>query len=139
VAFWSEDVGLLLCQNNVIGSRLLARTTNAAASFEAIADDRPALGLAGNEAIIDLDVAGTESAWVLFAPGADCAEGQLRYSDSGGAQFDSLPCASESVDVDEVLDVAFTSDKDGIMVALRDRTPVMASTSDGGESWTEVG
>ncbi len=36
-----------------------------------------------------------------------------------------------------MLDVAFTSDTDGVMLALRDRNPVMATTTDGGDSWTE--
>ena len=137
VAFWDDQVGLLLCENDVIGARLLARTTNGAQSFEAMTDDRPQLGLAGAEEIIDLDIAGTESVWVTFAPGGACTEGEVRYSDSQGQSFVELPCPSESVDVDEVLDVAFTSDTDGVMLALRDRQPVMAATTDGGESWTE--
>ncbi len=87
VAFWDDQVGLLLCQNDVIGARLLARTTNGAASFEAMTDDRPQLGLAGAEEIIDLDVAGTDSVWVTFAPGGACPEGEVRYSDTQGASF----------------------------------------------------
>jgi hypothetical protein len=137
VAFWTADRGLLLCQNTVISSLLIARTTNAASSFEALADDRPTLGLDSAEAIDELDVAGTKSVWTLFAPGGPCDEGQLRGSASEGANFSPLPCPSKSVDVDEVLDVAFTSDSDGVMLALRDRQPVMATTSDGGRTWAE--
>jgi hypothetical protein len=136
-AFWTTDRGLLLCQNTVISSLLIARTTNAASSFEALADDRPTLGLESSEAIDELDVAGSKSVWALFSPGGPCSEGQLRYSDSEGANFTRLSCPSKSVDVDEVLDVAFTSDTDGVMLALRDRQPVMATTSDGGDTWTE--
>ena len=70
VAFWSTDRGLLLCQNTVISSLLIARTTNGAASFEALADDRPTLGLDSPDAINEIDVAGTKSVWTMFAPGA---------------------------------------------------------------------
>ena len=121
----------------MISSLLIARTTNAATSFEALADDRPTLGLDGAEAIDELDVSGAKSVWALFAPGGACSEGQLRYSDSEGASFTRLTCPAKSFDVDEVLDVAFTSDTDGVMLGLRNRQPVMATTSDGGDTWTE--
>jgi hypothetical protein len=136
VAFWSSDRGLLLCQNTVISSLLVARTANAARSFEALADDRPQFGLDGSEGITELDVAGSDQAWALFEPGGACGEGQLRESDSQGATFTRLPCASKSIDVDEVLDVSFTSDTDGVLLGLLDRAPVMATTSDGGKTWT---
>ncbi|HEX5017603.1 MAG TPA: hypothetical protein VFX15_08460 [Actinomycetes bacterium] len=137
VAFWTDKSGLLLCQNTVIDSRLLARTTNGS-TYEALTDDRPTLGLDGAEPVIDIDVAGTESVWAVFAPGGGgCSEGQVRYSDSQGAVFSHPECPSRSVDIDEVLDVAFTSDQDGVMLALRDRQPVMATTDDAGDTWTE--
>jgi hypothetical protein len=61
----------------------------------------------------------------------------VRYSDSEGASFEALPCPSDSIDVDEVLDVSFTSDTDGVLLGLRNRQPMMATTTDGGNSWTE--
>jgi hypothetical protein len=135
IAFWTDTTGLLLCQNTVIGNRLLARTTNGGASFEALTDDRPELGLDGTEPITDLDVIGQTNAWVLFEPGAGCPEGQVRASTSQGAVFQRLPCPSKSVRVQEVLDVAFTSPKAGVMLALQDREALMLSTSDGGRTW----
>jgi photosystem II stability/assembly factor-like uncharacterized protein len=135
IAFWTDTNGLLLCQNTVIGNRLLARTTNGGASFEALADDRPQSGLDGSESITDLDVAGQTNAWVVFEPGAGCPEGQVRASDSQGAVFERLTCPSKSVRMQEVLDVAFTSPQDGVMLALRDQQALMLSTSDGGRTW----
>ncbi len=137
VAFWTNEIGLLLCQNTVVDTRLLARTTNGATSFEALLDNRAAGGLDGSEELVDLDVAGTKSVWVQSAPAGECKEGQLRYSDSQGAQFERLPCPSKSVKIDEVVDAAFTSDDDGVMLALRNREPLMLTTSDGGNTWTE--
>ena len=138
VAFWSDEQGLLLCQNSVIGARLIARTTNGGANFEALNDDRATGGLDGVEQISKMVVVGEDSVWVLFGAGSDCPEGQLRYSRSQGATFTRLPCASKTVDVDEVLDMSFTSHDDGVLLGLRDRQPMMASTSDGGETWTEL-
>jgi photosystem II stability/assembly factor-like uncharacterized protein len=138
IAFWTDTKGLLLCQNTVIGNRLLARTTNGGASFEALADDRPALGLDGSESITDLDVAGETNAWVVFEPGGGCPEGQVRASDSEGAVFERLTCPSKSERLQEVLDVAFTSPQDGVMLALRDREALMLTTSDGGRTWKAV-
>lgn len=136
VAFWSESTGVLLCQNSVIGSRLLARTTNSGTNFERLTDDRPSLGLDGVEPITDLDVVGNETVFALFEGGSDCREGQLRVSDSQGALFESLPCASDSVDVDRVIDVAFTSERDGVLLGVSDRAAVMLVTDDGGATWS---
>ena len=137
LAFWDDTSGLLLCQNAVTGSRLLARTTNAGEIFERLTDDRPELGLDGAEAPLDLDVVGTRSAYVLFGPGGDCSEGQLRESVNEGASFRRLDCPSASVEVDRVLDVAFTSKRDAVLLGLRNREPVLLVSSDGGDTWSE--
>ena len=137
LAFWNDSTGLLLCQNAVTGSRLLARTTNGGEIFERLTDDRPDLGLDGAETPLDLDVAGTRTAFVLFGPGGECSEGQLRESVNEGASFRRLDCPSASVEVDRVLDVAFTSKQDAVLLGLRNREPVLLVSSDGGDTWAE--
>lgn len=136
IAFWTDTNGLLFCENDVVGSRLVARTTNGGKNFERLADNRPTSGLDGGGSVLDMDVAGTETVWVQLSAEAGCSEGQLRMSDSQGAVFDRLPCPSRSVKIDEVLDVAFTTETDGVMLALLDRAPVMYVTNDGGASWS---
>lgn len=137
VSFWDDTTGLVLCQNAVVGARLLARTTNAGESFERLTDDRPELGFDGPEPVLDLDVVGTTTVTALFGPGAECREGQLRTSTSGGASFRRMPCPSDSVEVDTALDVAFTSPRDAVLLGLRDRQPVLLASSDGGKTWSE--
>ena len=137
LAFWNDTTGLLLCQNAVTGSRLLARTTNAGEVFERLTDDRPELGLDGAETVLDLDVTGTRTAYVLFGPGGECSEGQLRESENEGASFRRLDCPSASVEVDRVLDVGFTSQQDAVLLGLRNREPVLLASSDGGDTWIE--
>lgn len=136
IAFWNDSTGLLFCENDVVGSRLIARTTNAGSNFERLADNRPSSGLDGGGSVTDMDVAGTETVWLVVADGGECAEGQLRTSDSQGAVFDRLPCPSESVTVDDVIDVAFSSSTKGVMLGLVDREPAMFTTTDGGATWT---
>lgn len=135
LAFWDEQQGLLLCQNVVTDTLLIARTVNAASSFEALADDGPASGLDGAAEVVDIDVAGAASAWVQLAPSGTCAEGQLRASDSSGAVFATLPCPSESADVDQVLDVTFTSARDGLLLGVRNGRQVLLVTDDAGTTW----
>ena len=135
IGFWNDTTGLLFCENDVVGSRLVARTTNQGKNFERLADDRPATGLDGGGSVLDMDVAGSETVWLQITSEAGCSEGQLRVSDSQGAVFDRLPCPSKSVDINDVLDVAFTSETNGVMLALLDREPVMYVTKDGGASW----
>jgi len=136
IAYWNDTTGLLFCENDVVGSRLMARTTNQGKNFERLADDRPLTGLDGGGSALDMDVAGTETVWLQLTAEAGCAEGQLRMSDSQGAIFDRLPCPSKSVTIDKVLDVAFTSETDGVMLGLVDRAPAMFVTKDGGASWS---
>ena len=78
-------------------------------------------GLDGGGSVLDMDVAGTETVWLQITAEAGCSEGQLRESDSQGAVFTRLPCPSKSVEINEMLDVAFTSETDGVMLALLDR------------------
>ena len=136
IGFWDDEVGLLFCENDVVGSRLVARTTNQGVNFERLADARPTTGLDGGGSVLDMDFAGSETVWLQFTQDAACTEGQLRVSDSQGGVFDRLDCPSESVDVDEMLDAAFTSEQDGVMLGLVDREPVMFVTDDGGASWS---
>ena len=136
IAFWTESTGLLYCENDVISTRLMTRTTNAGRNFERLADNRPDYGLDGGGSVIDMDVSGDETVWLQFTGERDCDEGQLRISDSQGAVFDRLPCPSESVTIDEVLDVAFSSKTDGVMLGLVDREPAMFVTDDGGTTWS---
>jgi hypothetical protein len=136
IAFWNDTTGLLFCENDVVGSRLVARTTNQGKNFERLADNRPATGLDGGGSMLDMDVAGTERVWLQITPEAGCPEGQIRVSDSQGAIFRRLPCPSRSVDISEVLDIAFTNESDGVMLGLLDREPVMYVTKNGGASWT---
>lgn len=136
IAFWNTTTGLLYCENDVVGARLIARTTNEGANFERLADNRPSTGLDGGGSVVDVDVAGDETVWLQFTAGGDCNEGGLRISDSQGAVFDRLPCASESVTVTEVLDAAFSSPTDGVMLALVNREPALFVTDDGGTTWS---
>ncbi len=136
IAYWNDTTGLLFCENDVVGSRLVARTTNGGENFERLADDSPLSGLDGGGSVLDMDVAGTETVWLQITAEAGCSEGQLRMSDSQGAVFTRLPCPSKSVEISEVLDVAFTSETDGVMLALLNREPVMYVTNDGGASWS---
>lgn len=136
IGYWTDTTGLLFCENDVVGSRLMARTTNQGKNFERLADDRPATGLDGGGSVLDMDVVGTETVWLQITPEAGCREGQLRVSDSQGAVFDRLPCPSKSVSIDEILDVAFTSETDGVLLGVLERAPVMYVTNDGGASWS---
>lgn len=136
IAYWDDTTGLLFCENDVVGSRLVARTTNGGENFERLADDSPLSGLDGGGSVLDMDVTGTETVWLQITAEAGCSEGQLRKSDSQGAVFTRLPCPSKSVEINEMLDVAFTSETDGVMLALLDRAPVMFVTDDGGASWS---
>ncbi len=136
IAFFDNSTGLLFCENDVVGTRLIARTTNSGANFERLADDRPQTGMDGGGSVVDMDVAGSKTVWLQFVGEGDCSEGQLRISDSQGAVFDRLACPSESVTVNKVLDVAFSSEKDGVMLGLVDRAPAMFTTDDGGSTWS---
>jgi hypothetical protein len=136
IAFWNDSTGLLYCENDVVGSRLIARTTNGGANFERLADDRPSTGLDGGGSVIDMDVIGEETVWLQFSSASACPEGELRLSDSQGAVFDRLECPSKSVSVDEMLDAAFASETDGVMLGLVDREPAMFVTDDGGTTWS---
>lgn len=136
IAFWNDSTGLLYCENDVVGSRLIARTTNGGANFERLADDRPSYGLDGSGSVIDMDVTGEETVWLQFSSASACPEGELRISDSQGAVFDRLECPSKSVSVDEMLDAAFSSETDGVMLGLVDREPAMFVTDDGGTTWS---
>jgi photosystem II stability/assembly factor-like uncharacterized protein len=136
IAYWNDTTGLLFCENDVVGSRLVARTTNKGENFERLADNRPLTGLEGGGSALDMDVAGTENVWLQLTAEAGCSEGQLRASDSQGAIFTRLPCPSKSVTIDRVLDVAFTNQTDGVMLGLVDRAPAMFVTNDGGNSWS---
>jgi hypothetical protein len=137
IGFWDDQVGLLFCENEVVGSRLVARTTNQGVNFERLADERPTTGLDGGGSVLDMDLAGTETVWLQFAQDVACPEGQLRVSDSQGGVFDRLACPSDSVRIDEMLDAAFTSEQDGVLLGLVDREPVMFVSDDGGTSWRE--
>ena len=136
IGFWDDEVGLLFCENDVVGSRLVARTTNQGVNFERLADARPTTGLDGGGSVLDMDFAGTETVWLQLTEDPACAEGQLRVSDSQGAVFDRVACPSDSVRIDKMLDAAFTSEQDGVMLGLVDREPVMFVTDDGGASWS---
>ena len=115
--------------------RLLARTRNAGRNWERWTDARGITGLDGPGPIIDLDVVAgpTDVIWTLFE-GGECPEGQLRRS--VGRSFDRLRCPSETVAVDTVLAVAFTTPRRGSMLGLADGEPVLAQTRDGGSTWT---
>lgn len=139
IGFWNDEVGLLFCENDVVGSRLVARTINQGANFERLADARPTTGLDGGGSVIDMDFAGTETVWLQFTEDTACAEGQLRVSDSQGSVFDRLPCPSKSARVDTMLDAVFTTERSGVMLGLVDREPVMFTTDDGGASWSVQG
>ena len=139
VAFYDEQVGLLLCQQQATDGRLIARTTTAGAGFERLLDGRPGFGLDGAGPIVDLDVAGNSSAWLQFPADADCAAGQLRRSDSQGGVWERLPCAARRAPYDKILDVAFASKRVGLMLATKDGALVVVETTDGGSSWKDSG
>lgn len=136
VAFYSRDAGLLLCEQAVTDERLLARTTDGEI-FERLTDSRSATGLDGEGPVLDLDVAGADSAWVLFPPSDECEVGQLRSSLDQGATWQRLPCLSVSADINLVLDVAFTSPEHGVMLAASGNQPLMFTTNDGGKTWSQ--
>jgi len=135
VAFFDDEIGLLLCEQRITSDRLIARTVNAAESFERLTDSRPASGLDGSGEILDLDVAGESNAWTLFSADEECPEGQLRASDSQGQFWDRLPCLPRSANVQQILDVAFADPDQWIMLAISDNQPLMLVTKDGGDSW----
>lgn len=137
VAFYARDFGLLLCERESSSSRLLARTTNGE-TFERLADGRKGYGLNGPAPVRDLDVALPDRAWLQFPDDGTCPEGSLRRSGDQGATWDALPCPSESMSVDKVLDVAFSSATDGMLLGVVDGKAVMGQTSDGGTSWQTV-
>lgn len=137
VAFYSTDFGLLLCERESSSSRLLARTTNGE-TFERLADGRKGYGLDGPAPVRDLDVALPDRAWLQFPNDPTCPEGSLRRSSDQGATWDALPCVSKSMTVDTVLDVAFSSATDGVLLGLVDGKTVMGVTIDGGASWQTV-
>ncbi len=76
IAFWTESTGLLYCENDVISTRLMTRTTNAGRNFERLADNRPDYGLDGGGSVIDMDVSGDETVWLQFTGERDCDEGR---------------------------------------------------------------
>lgn len=135
VAFYSKNAGLLLCEQAITDERLLARTTDGEI-FERLTDSRGATGLDGEGPVLDLDVAGADSAWVLFPPSEECAVGQLRTSADQGATWQRLTCLSNSADVNLVLDVAFTSPEHGILLAASGNQPLMFTSDDGGQTWS---
>jgi photosystem II stability/assembly factor-like uncharacterized protein len=136
IAFWNDEHGVLLCQNTVIDARLLLLTHNGGAAFERVNNNSPDYGFGGKDAITDVDVAGNGRVWALFAPGGQCTEGELRFSDTQGATFDALPCPSDTAPVDEVLDVAFSSPDNGVLLGVQNREAVALVTTDGGKSWS---
>ena len=136
VGFFTAELGLLLCQQQITGERLIARTTSAGESFERLVDSRPGSGLDGEGEVLALEVIGEKTAWTLFSAEGECKEGQLRRSDSQGAIWDRLPCPSESVGVDLVLDVAFTTQDDGVLLGVKNGNVAMFATKDGGTTWT---
>lgn len=137
VAFYSSTVGLLLCEQQITNERLVARTTTSGAAFDRIADGQPDTGLDGAGPITDLEVAGRQTAWVLFSVAGECPEGQLRRSDSQGAVWERLPCVSDTVPIDRILDVAFATQERGTMLATDDSGAViMLETADAGTTWT---
>ena len=86
--------------------------------------------------MLDLDVVGRRQVWVLFEPGDGCEEGQLRRSESQGASFERLPCASDTARVDEVFDVSFSSPAAGLLIGQRAGALVLLETADGGSTWS---
>lgn len=136
VAFYTNQLGLLLCEQRISQQRLIARTTTAGTAFDRVADGNPDTGLDGPGPITALEVAGRSAAWVLFAAAAECAEGQLRRSQSRGAVWERLPCVSEAVPVSKILDVALESVRRGTMLATDDAGRVMLlRTRDAGSTW----
>jgi hypothetical protein len=136
IAFWNDQHGVVFCQNTVIDARLLLLTHNGGAAFERVNDESGDFGFAGKDPVTDIDVAGKDRVWALFAPGGGCAEGQLRVSDSQGSTFDTQPCPSDSAPVDDVLDVAFSSAKDGVLLGVQNRQAVVLVTNNGGDTWS---
>jgi hypothetical protein len=134
VAFATPRRGLLLCQQISGDGRLLARTANSGRDWERWTDARQVTGLDGPGPIVDLDVVRGPSdvIWTLF-DGGECPEGQLRRS--VGRSFDRLRCPSETVAVDRVLAVAFTTPRRGFLLGLVGGEPLLAQTRDGGSTW----
>jgi photosystem II stability/assembly factor-like uncharacterized protein len=137
VAFFTERTGLLLCQHRILSSRLIARTADAGLNYERLTDNRAASGLDGDGTMQDFLVAGSEYAWALF-DNDECDEGQLRVSDSQGQLFVRLPCLERKLGVDEILGVAFTDERRGVMLAVGDNVPLMLQTKDSGATWTPL-
>ena len=135
VAFFTERTGLLLCEHRILTSRLIARTTDGGLNYERLTDDRSASGLDGDGTIQDFVVAGSENVWALFDD-QECAEGQLRISDSQGQFFTRLPCLDGKLGVEKILGVTFTDARRGVMLAVGGNQPLMFETKDSGETWT---
>ena len=69
-----------------------------------------------------------------FAP-HECAEGSLRRSETQGQYWERLPCPSRSAAIDRVLDAAFRTPNNGVMLGVKDGAVTLLMTRDGGSTW----
>jgi hypothetical protein len=138
VAAYSASTVLLLCQQGPSNGRLLARSVSGGQFWDRLTDNRPLTGLDGSGTFTRLRVAGTSDVWVVMQ-GAGCPEGEIRRSINSGQVFEPLPCPSSTADVSEVFDLAFSDADNGTLLGLDgNRAPVMLTTSDGGQTWTNT-
>ena len=91
IAFWTESTGLLYCENDVISTRLMTRTTNAGRNFKRLADNRPDYGLDGGGSVIDMDVSGDETVWLQFTGELGLRRGAAAHQRQPGSRSRSAP------------------------------------------------
>jgi photosystem II stability/assembly factor-like uncharacterized protein len=136
IAPYSPEHVLLLCQRTASSHRLLTGTRAGGkhGAWAVVADDTRQHGLDGEGTVDRLAARSGADVWALF-DSAECPEGQLRVSLDRGATFQRLPCPSTSAPVNTVLDIAFSSTKNGLLLGVRNGQPVVLTTNDGGRTW----
>lgn len=135
VAAFSSRSVLLLCQQQTVQQRLLARSTTAGRNWDRLTDNRPLTGLNGSGTFTRMAVAGSVDVWLLLRDGP-CAAGQVRRSTSAGQFFDALPCLGRADGVVRVLDVAPIGQTLGaaLVVGTDGRVRVL-TTRNSGQTW----
>ena len=125
------DYGLALCQGPSGEGRLLLRTTSAGQYWDRLTDARPDTGFDLLGRIRALTFPTQTHGWVL-GDAAACAAGQVRASVDGGETWTALPCP---VGLTGVLSVAFSTERDGLLLGRVGDTTTVLKTTDGGRTW----
>ena len=129
-----DNYGLVLCQGASGEGRLLLRTTTGGQYWDRLTDARPTTGLDLTGSIRGLSFPSSGHGYAL-GDAAACPAGQLRESVDAGQTWAPLPCLPG---LTQVLSVAFSSDRDGLVLGRSGDVVTVLRTTDGGRTWGPI-